>query len=84
MEALIVIGAIIVLVIWYFISREFMNIAKMKGHQSSRYFWWTFFFSFVGMAMVIALPDRANTPTIVTAPIPAPRVDVVGDELPDL
>ena len=81
MEALIVIGAIIVLVIWYFISNEFMNIAKMKGHQSSRYFWWTFFFSFVGIAMVIALPDRAQTVRSVETAL---KASVPSDELPDL
>ena len=84
MEAVIVIGVIIALVIWCYIGKEFMNIAEMKGHHSSRYFWWTFLFSFVGMAMVIALPDRANTPTVVAAPTPALKADVVNDELPDL
>ena len=89
MIAGIVIGAIIILVIWYFISKEFLNIAKMKGHQSSRYFWWTFFFSFVGMAMVIALPDRARTAwpvetaPKVSAPINKSRNEP-SDELPDL
>ena len=79
---LIVFGAIILLAIWYFISAEFMSIAEMKGHKEKRYFWWTFLCSFVGIAMVIALPDRTQFPTVVTAP--AEKAEVISDELPDL
>ena len=39
------------------IAIEFQNIASMKGHDSRRYFWWTFFFLPIGALMVIALPN---------------------------
>ena len=37
------IGSIAVLLIQYFVAREFQRIAEMKGHHEKRYFWITFF-----------------------------------------
>lgn len=54
------IGIIVVLIIQYFIAREFQRIAEMKGHYEKRYFWITFFLWIVGMLLVIALPDLKN------------------------
>ena len=54
------IGSIAVLLIQYFVAREFQRIAEMKGHHEKRYFWITFFFWIVGMLLVIALPDLKN------------------------
>ena len=73
MEALIVLGAILVIVLWYFIGKEFQRIAVMKGHEEARYFWWTFLLGPVGMLMVIALPQKAAAPE-----------EVKPDELPDI
>ena len=73
MEVLIVLGALAVLVLGYFIAAEFQKIAVMKGHTSMRYFWWTFLLGPIGMLMVIALP--VVTPS---------AESVVSDELPDL
>ena len=49
------IGIIVVLIIQYFIAREFQRIAELKGHYEKRYFWIT-----LGMLLVIALPDLKN------------------------
>ena len=54
------IGSIAVLLIQYFVAREFQRIAEMKGHHEKRYFWITFFLWIVGMLLVIALPDLKN------------------------
>lgn len=43
---------------WYFVGKEFERIAGKKGHYEKRYFWYTFLAAPVGIAMVIALPDR--------------------------
>lgn len=76
MEALIFLAAIVVLVVWYFAAAEFRRIAAMKGHDESRYFWWTFLLGIVGMMMVIALPQKVETPDA-SAP-------VISDELPEI
>lgn len=73
MEALIVLGAILVIVLWYFIGKEFQRIAAMKGHEEARYFWWTFLLGPVGMLMVVALPQKAAAPE-----------EVKPDELPEI
>ena len=46
------------LVIGIFIALEFASIAREKGYDDAKYFWYTFFFGVIGMLMVIALPDR--------------------------
>lgn len=52
-----VIGLIIGLLVLFFVAGEFQEIAEMKGHESRRYFWWTFLTGVPGMLMVIALPN---------------------------
>ena len=47
---------IVALVIDYFIAKKFEEIAEMKGHIGSTYFWFTFLFGVAGMLMVVALP----------------------------
>lgn len=59
--ALIVIGAIILIIVWACVSAEFRRIAAMKGHNEAKYFWWTLFMGPVGMLMVIALPQQAQS-----------------------
>ena len=64
MIAIIVISIIVYLVLWFFVARVFFSIVQMKGHANSDncfecpYFWWTFLTGFIGIFMVIALPDR--------------------------
>ena len=73
MEGLIFLGAVAVLVLWYFVAAEFRRIAAMKGHDEARYFWWTFFLGPVGMLMVVALPSEKKLPEVVNT-----------DELPEI
>lgn len=70
----IIFGALILLVLDYFIAKEFYQIAVEKGYEDKRYFWYSFLMPVSGYAMVIALPDHSNN--IVEA--------VVSDELPEL
>jgi hypothetical protein len=62
-----VIGLIIGLLVLFFAAGEFREIAEKKGHEGKKYFWWTFLTGFVGMLMVIALPDR-KAPASVSQP----------------
>jgi ABC-type uncharacterized transport system permease subunit len=73
MEALIVLGAMLVILLWYNVGKEFQRIAAMKGHDEARYFWWTFLVGPVGMLMVVALPQKAAVPE-----------EVKPDELPEI
>ena len=58
MAFLIVLGVIAFLVVMVAVGLEFNAIASEKGFESSRYFWYVFLLGFIGMAMIIALPDR--------------------------
>lgn len=75
MEAIIILGAITVIILQYFIGKEFRRIASMKGHGEARFFWWTFLCGPIGMLMVTALPDQSAVSS--AAP-------VIRDELPEL
>ena len=60
------------LIIDYIIAQKFSDIAEMKGHKGSTYFWFTFVFGLVGMLMVIALPNIKevtikNMPTVLSS-----------------
>ena len=54
-----VFGIIISLIINVVIAKKFVEIADMKGHYGSDYFWYIFLFGMIGMLMVIALPDKS-------------------------
>ncbi len=73
MVGLIVLGAIALIALWYFVAAEFRRIAAMKGHDEARYFWWTFLLGPVGMLMVVALPQEIKAPE-----------EVKTDELPEI
>ena len=86
MVALYLFGGIIILLIAYFAALEFQTIAEMKGHSEKKYFWWSFLVGFVGMLMVVALPDRSkgaanDHPAIGQA---QPEESSQSDDLPDL
>lgn len=55
---LILIPIAALLILDYFIADEFRAIAARKGFCGRKYFWWSFFCTFVGYLMVVALPDR--------------------------
>lgn len=46
----------------------FRNVARMKGHDESGYFWWCFLFPPVGYLLVISLPDRNPPRVLADAP----------------
>lgn len=52
---LIVVG--VALYIDYLIANEFYNIARQKGYETKKYFWFCFWLGIVGYLMVIALPN---------------------------
>lgn len=79
MEAVIFIIAILVIVLWYFIGKEFENIANEKGYTSKKYFWWTFLLTPIGISMVIALPDRRGGTGAASGGLPAR-----DDEIPEI
>lgn len=60
--------AVVLLFLAYFIAAEFEGIAKEKGFdEDKRYFWWCFLLPIFGILMVIALPDRKGMNRIVGA-----------------
>lgn len=42
------------------IAKEVEFIAAEKGYYGRKYFWYTFFLGIVGIALVIALPDKSK------------------------
>lgn len=58
-----IVVSIVIIVLYWFVAKEFYKIAKMKGHPQKKYFWWCFWVSWFGYMMVIALPDKRSTQT---------------------
>lgn len=86
MGGVILLVSLITLTVSIVAALKFKDIAELKGHDGSPYFWFCFLLSFVGWAMVIALPDLHARPSAQPA-APADSVkpsEVVSDELPDL
>lgn len=54
--AFIIIGFIVFVGIWICVASKFEYIANEKGY--SGYFWWVLLLGIIGIAMVVALPDR--------------------------
>ena len=69
-----IIFAAALLVINFFIAKEFYKAAVMKGWASKRYFWIPFLLTFVGYILVAALPDRGGQDMSVFC----------SDDLPDI
>ena len=70
----IIMGVIVALAIFFACANTFYEIACMKGHDESKYFWWTFFVPLLGALMVIALPDRISTERkLVVEDVPSQR-----------
>ena len=76
MEAAIVIAVIVEIAVAYFAAKEFELIAKDKGYADKKYFWWTFLAGFVGIPMVIALPDRRGGTGAASAGLPTRDDDI--------
>jgi len=81
MKFIIIVAAIMVML---FIAVEFQDIARQKGYDGSRYFWWTFLFFFAGALMVIALPDRGKTTVSKTEGTKPAQTKPTFDNLPEL
>lgn len=63
---------VIAVVLAYFTAKWFYGVAVEKGYNDKKYFWICFWLGYIGIPLIIALPDRGN------------RVQPVIDELPDL
>ncbi len=74
MEYLLIALAVCALILWitYLIAKEFYKVAQAKGYSEKKYLWLPFLLGVIGYLLVVALPDRGNTPK------------AVSDELPDL
>lgn len=87
MKVLAVLGAVVGIIVWVFVAVEFSNIAELKGHDGSKYLWWTLFLGPVGMMMVIALPQQIHIPSVpapVAQTVPEQVKKSLADELPDI
>ena len=66
----------LMLFFWYWISEQFYQVAVDKGYDDKKYLWLTFWLSGIGIALIIALPDRNKEQTV--------RIQQPGDDLPEL
>lgn len=51
---------LLLLVVDFFVAREFYKAAVMKGWTARKYFWLAFLLPPAGYLLVIALPDRGG------------------------
>ena len=65
-----IVGAGILLA--YFTATWFFEVAKEKGYHDKKYFWICFWLGYIGIPLIIALPDRGK------------RAQSVVDDLPEL
>lgn len=49
---------ILILIINIVFANEFRSVARDKGYDSIKYFWYVFIFGIIGMLLVIALPNK--------------------------
>ena len=66
----LIVGAGILLA--YFTATWFFEVAKEKGYHDKKYFWICFWLGYIGIPLIIALPDRGK------------RAQSVVDDLPEL
>lgn len=57
---LLAVSILITLAVRLIIAGEMELIARDKGYEQKRWFWYCFFFGIVGVLMVCALPDRGS------------------------
>ena len=48
------------LVLDFFVAREFYLAAAAKGWASKKYFYFAFFLTLIGYLLILALPDRGS------------------------
>ena len=51
---------ILIIYLWYWIAKQFYEVAVEKGYTDKKYLWIPFWFSVIGYLLVVALPDRKN------------------------
>ena len=62
MRVFLLIGVCLaLLVLDYFVAKEFYLAAAMKGWASKKYFFFAFFLTVIGYLLILALPDRGST-----------------------
>ena len=66
---MIVFGILAVLLQWV-IAKEFFVAANAKGYHERKYFWFCFYLSLVGYLLIIALPNRGESDSIVSEELP--------------
>lgn len=54
----LILGAIVSLIVCFIAALEFAAIAREKGYDAAKYFWYPFLLGIIGMLIVVALPDR--------------------------
>lgn len=69
--ATLAVAAAAVWILWL-VAKEFYIAVQAKGYSEKKYLWICFLLGIVGYLLVVALPDRGNTPK------------AISDELPDL
>lgn len=57
---MLAVSILITLAVRLIIAGEMELIARDKGYEQKRWFWYCFFFGIVGVLMVCALPDRGS------------------------
>lgn len=57
---LLLLALIVMIPFFYWVAKQFYQIAAEKGFPEKKYLWLSFFLPFVGYALVIALPDRGD------------------------
>ena len=57
---LLIVACLALLVLDFFVAREFYLAAATKGWASKKYFFFAFFLTVIGYLMIIALPDRGS------------------------
>lgn len=58
-----VLAMVVAILLLYLIADEFYAVAKMKGYNEKKYFWFSFFFGIAGYILVASLPVNTETKT---------------------
>ena len=53
-------ACIALLVLDFFVAKEFYQAAASKGWASKKYFFFAFFLTLIGYLLILALPDRGS------------------------
>ena len=57
---LLIVACLALLVLDFFVAREFYLAAATKGWASKKYYFFAYFLNVIGYLMIIALPDRGS------------------------